>query len=93
MFVINAIAQQNHSGGAGGNRKKSGYGRGIKAVGRRPAPRPGETQSGYMLRAGSVFGPVAAQNGKRLRSGKAVQKAYDATEISNRRSRRGIGGL
>lgn len=92
MFVINAIAQQNHSG-AGGNRKKTGFSRGIKAVGRAPKPLKGETQSGYTLRAGSAFGPVAAQNGKRLRSGKAVREAYLATEIGNRRSRRGIGGL
>ena len=92
MFIIEALASGG-SGSAGGNRKKSGYSRGIQAVGRRPAPRAGETQSGYMLRGGSAFGPVSAQNGNRLRSGSAVRKAYTATEISNRRVRRGIGGL
>ena len=92
MFVINAFAEPT-KGGAGGNRKKTGYGRGVQAVGRRPAPRNGETPGGYMLRAGSSFGPVATQNGNRLRSGKAVRDAYTATEIGNRRSRRGIGGL
>ena len=94
MFAIEALANGGGSkGGAGGNRKKTGYSRGIKAVGRRPEALKDETQSGYMLRAGSAFGPVASMNGKRLRSGKAVQKAYDAVEISNRRARRGIGGL
>ena len=94
MFVIEAFASGGSGkGGAGGNRKKTGYSRGIQAVGRRPAAREDETQSGYTLRAGSAFGPVAAQNGKRLRSGKAVRDAYTATEISNRMARRGIGGL
>ena len=92
MFVIEALASGG-GGGAGSNRQKTGYSRGIQAVGRRPAPRAGETQSGYMLRAGSAFGRVAAQNGNRLRSGNAVRNAYTATEISNRRARRGIGGL
>ena len=90
MFVINAFAEQPKSG-AGGNRKRTGYSRGVQAVGRRPAPRNGETQSGYMLRAGSSFGPVSAHNGKRLRSGKSVRNAYTATEMGNRRARRGVG--
>lgn len=94
MFIIEALAKGGGSkGGAGGNRRKTGYSRGIQAVGRRPAPRAGETQSGYTLRAGSAFGPVEAQNGKRLNSARAVSNAYNATEISNRRARRGIGGL
>ena len=92
MFVIEALASGG-KGSAGGNRSKTGYGRGVQAVGRRPAPRNGETQSGYMLRGGSAFGPVATANGQRLRSGRAVNKAYTATEIGNRRARRGIGGL
>lgn len=94
MFIIEALASGGGGrGAAGGNRRRTGYSRGVQAVGRRPAPRAGETQSGYMLRAGSAFGPVAAQNGQRLRSGRAVRRAYDATEIGNRRARRGIGGL
>ena len=94
MFVIEALASGGGGrGGAGGNRPQTGYSRGIQAVGRRPAPRAGETQSGYMLRAGSAFGRVATQNGRRLRSGNAVRNAYAATEIGNRRGRRGIGGL
>ena len=37
MFIIEALATGGGSkGGAGGNRKKTGYSRGIKAVGRRP---------------------------------------------------------
>ena len=89
MFVIEALAKGG-SGNAGGNRRQTGYSRGVQAVGRTPARRPGETMSGYMLRAGSGFGPVAAQNGNRLRSARAVRTAYTATEIGNRRARRGI---
>jgi hypothetical protein len=92
MFIIEALASGG-SGSAGGNRKKTGYSRGIQAVGRRPAPRNGETPGGYTLRAGSAFGRVSAQNGQRLRSGNAVRNAYTATEMGNRRVRRGIGGL
>ena len=89
MFIIEALASGG-KGSAGGNRKKTGYSRGVQAVGRRPAPRNGETPGGYMLRAGSSFGPVSAHNGNRLRSGSSVRNAYTATEIGNRRSRRGI---
>ena len=92
MFIIEALASGG-SGSAGGNRRQTGYSRGIQAVGRRPAPRNGETQSGYTLRAGSSFGRVSAQNGQRLRSGNAVRNAYTATEMGNRRARRGIGAL
>lgn len=94
MFVIEAFATGGGKGGnAGSNRPKTGYSRGVQAVGRRPAPRKGESQSEYMTRAGSIFGPVTSQNGQRLRSGRAVRNANTATAISNRRGRRGIGGL
>lgn len=89
MLVINAFAEST-GGNAGSNRQRTGYGRGIQAVGRRPAPRAGETQSEYMTRAGSVFGPVTSQNGQRLRSGRAVRNANTATAISNRRGIRGL---
>ena len=90
MFVINAIAQQTRSSNAGSNRPKTGYSRGIRAVGRRPAPRAGESQSEYMTRGGSAFGPVTSQNGQRLRSGRSVRNANTATAISNRRGVRGL---
>lgn len=89
MFIIEALATGGGSGNAGSNRKKTGYSRGVRAVGRRPAPRKGESQSEYMTRAGSAFGPVNSQNGQRLRSARAVNNANLATGMGNR----GVRGL
>ena len=89
MFIIEARASGGGSGNAGSNRPKTGYSRGVQAVGRRPAPRASETQSEYMTRAGSAFGPVTAQNGQRLRSGRAVNRANLSTAMGNR----GVRGL
>ena len=75
MFVINAFAEQTGGGNAGSNRPKTGYSRGVQAVGRRPAPRKDEKQAEYMLRGGSAFGPVTSVNGQRLRSARAVNRA------------------
>ena len=88
MLVINAFAETT-GGNAGSNRPRTGYSRGVRAVGRRPAPRAGESQSEYMTRAGSAFGTVTSQNGQRLRSGRAVNRANLGTAMS----RRGVRGL
>ena len=90
MFIIEAFATGGKGGNAGSNRPKTGYSRGVRAVGRRPAPRAGESQSEYMTRGGSAFGHVASQNGQRLRSGRSVRNANTATAISNRRGVRGL---
>ena len=88
MFVINAFAESTRRN-AGSNRQRTGYSYGVRAVGRRPAPREGESQAEYMTRAGSVFGPVTSQNGQRLRSGRAVNRANLGTAMG----RRGVRGL
>ena len=89
MFIIEALATGGGRGNAGSNRPKTGYSRGVQAVGRRPAPRKGESQSEYMTRGGSAFGRVTSQNGHSLRSARAVNRANLGTAMGNR----GVRGL